>query len=60
MVISDNATCFTSVESQELVKKNGITHVTSAPYHAVSNGLAKRAVQTVKALKKSTKGSLET
>lgn len=60
MVVSDNATCFTSGEFQEFVKKNGITHVTSAPYHAASNGLARRVVQTVKALlKKSTNGSLE-
>jgi len=61
VLVSDNATCFTSDEFQQFLKANGIRHAKSAPYHPTTNGLAERAVQTVKqSLKKAKEGSLET
>ena len=48
MIVSDNAASFTSAQFAEFCDKNGIHHVTSAPYHPASNGLAERAVQSFK------------
>ena len=57
----DNGSVFMSSEFTDFVKRNGIRHVTSSPYHPSSNGLAERAVQTMKdGLKKLVSGSLET
>ena len=60
-IVTDNAAIFTSSEMKEFFLQTGIKHITSAPYHPASNGLAERAVQTFKsALKRLKEGSLET
>lgn len=59
--MSDNGSCFVSAEFRDFMQKNGVEHITSAPYHASSNGCAERAVQTFKSMmKKAGDGSLST
>ena len=61
LLVSDNGTAYTSAEFGNFMKRNGIRHVTSAPYHPASNGLAEGAVQRFKAgLKKFTDTDLQT
>ena len=47
ILVSDNAPNFTSEEFETFMRKNGIVHITSAPYHAASNGLREGTIQTV-------------
>ncbi|XP_003369037.1 conserved hypothetical protein [Trichinella spiralis] len=55
VLVSDNGTQFTATEFTIFCGENGIRHVTSAPYHAQSNGQVERFIDTFKrALKKST------
>lgn len=61
MIVSDNGSCFVSAEFKEFMSKNGIEHITSAPYHASSNGCTEGAVQTFKfMMKKAGEGSITT
>ena len=60
-VWTDNGTPFTSDLFQTFLRNNGVDHARTAPYHPSSNGLAERAVQTVKnGLAKQTSSTLQT
>ena len=47
-IVSDNGPQFTSAEFTEFLRKNGVQHIRSAPYHPASNGAAERLVRTSK------------
>ncbi|CAI2737870.1 unnamed protein product, partial [Dicrocoelium dendriticum] len=58
---TDNGPCFTSKEFEIFMNSNGVQHVRTAPYHPASNGLAERAVQTIKrGLSKQAPGTVQT
>ena len=54
-VISDNGPQFSSRDFQAFAKEWEFIHKTSSPYHAQSNGMAGRGVQTVKLMLKKAK-----
>lgn len=59
MIVSNNGPQFVAQEFQKFCKLNGIKQVLVAPYHPSSNGLAERAVKTVKeGIQKMSEGSL--
>ncbi|PIK53373.1 hypothetical protein BSL78_09735 [Apostichopus japonicus] len=59
-IVSDNGTQFVSEEFAQFLSSNNIEYAETAPKHPASNGLAERAVQTVKnGVKKMTRGNLE-
>ena len=43
MIVTDNGTGFVSQDFKVFLEKNGIRHVTSAPHHPASIGLAERS-----------------
>ena len=48
MIVSDNASSFTSKEFLKFCALNSIKHVRCAPYYSSSKGLAERALKTIK------------
>ena len=60
-MVSDNATGFTSEEFKDFLKRNGVQHLFSAPYHPASNGQAEITVRKVKeSLRCMQEGGMET
>ena len=60
ILVSDNATGFTSAAFQSFCSANGIKHVRISAYHPRSNGQAERSVQLIKnALKRNDHPDLE-
>ncbi len=59
--VSDNGPSFVGEAFKLFMKKNGVKHVYSAPYHPASNGQAERMVRTFKeALKNLKMGDIQT
>ena len=56
-IVTDSGPCFTSSDFELFLSSNGIHHLTTAPYHPASNGLAERAVQIIKKGLKKIKGT---
>ena len=48
IVVTDNGSCFVSELFEDFCHRIGVRHAKVAPYHPSANGLAERAVQTIK------------
>ena len=55
-LVSDNGPQLVSQEMEAFLQANGVQHITSAPYHPATNGLAERFVQTMKHALKTSQG----
>ena len=60
ILVSDNGSQFTSNEFKAFVKRMGIRHITSAPFHPATNGLAERFVKSFKLAMKAAKNDTGT
>lgn len=59
-LVSDNGPQFSSATMSSFLQESHVKHVKTAPYYPQSNGLAERAVRTVKeGLRKNTAGTLQ-
>ena len=59
-IVSDSGPQFTSTEFEVFVKRNGVKHIQTAPYHPAPNGEAERFVQTFKHSLKASKNDAGT
>ena len=60
ILVTDNVPSFVSREFEEFLRRNGIKHKTTDPYHPASNGLAERVVQIFKkGIRKMQTGTLQ-
>ena len=50
--VTDNGPCYRGEQFTEFLKRKGIKHVTSSPYHPQSNGLAETYVKVIKNMMK--------
>ena len=57
-LVSDNGPQLVSDEFETFLKRNGVKHTLSPPYHPASNGLAERNVQTFKQMLKKSNANL--
>ena len=48
VLVSDNASCFTSFDFKSFLDRNGIEHITPPPYSPASNGQAEGGVRVIK------------
>ena len=59
VIVSDNGPQFRSEEFSQFLRRNGVKHVTSAPYHPQSNGQVERLVHRFKQSYEEISGSCE-
>uniref|UniRef100_A0A2C9KA77 Integrase catalytic domain-containing protein n=1 Tax=Biomphalaria glabrata TaxID=6526 RepID=A0A2C9KA77_BIOGL len=60
IIASDNGSTFTSNEFKDLTKRNGIKHITTAPFHPATNGVAERFLKSFKIAMKAAKNDTGT